>query len=124
MADSGDVDEIERLQARYRDFCEERDWTQFHAPKNLAMALAAEVGEVLEVLQWLTPEESERIRENPELLHRLGEEIADVQLYLWRPAEISGVELTGAIDRKLTVNEQKYPVEKALGKATKYDALP
>lgn len=111
------TDRTDELRSRYRAFCEERDWTQFHTPKNLAMAMAAEVGEVLEVLQWLTPEESEHIRDDPRLNERLGEELADVQLYLWRLAEMSGVELWPAIDRKLYINEQKYPVDKAKGKA-------
>lgn len=117
------VDEIKRLQERYRRFCADRDWEQFHTPKNLAMAMAAEVGEVLELLQWLTPEESERIRDDPRLNERLGEELADVQLYLWRLAEMSGIDLNVAIDRKLSLNEQKYPVEQARGRATRYDGL-
>jgi dCTP diphosphatase len=83
--------DVEALTRRLREFASARDWEQFHSPKNLAMALSAEVGELTEIFQWLTAEESTALR--GEDLDRVREEIADVQIYLLRLADVLGIEV-------------------------------
>ena len=114
-------DSLEELRARLDAFAVEREWEQFHNPKNLVMALAGEVGELTEHFQWLTPGESERL--SAETLAEVELEIADVLLFLVRLADRLGVDPVRAAARKLELNAKKYPVEKSRGKATKYDKL-
>ena len=115
------MNELEALRDRIRDFSRERDWDQFHSPKNLAMALAGEAGEVLEIFQWLTEEQSRALDEKA--LARARDEIADVLLYLVRLADRLDVDPLAAAHRKLEENARKYPVDKARGNARKYDEL-
>ena len=115
------MNELEALRDRIRDFSRERDWDQFHSPKNLAMALAGEAGEVLEIFQWLTEEQSRALDEKA--LARARDEIADVLLYLVRLADRVGIDPLAAAHRKLEENARKYPVDKARGNARKYDEL-
>jgi len=110
--------ELDKLRDQLRDFAAARDWDQFHSPKNLAMALAGEAGELLENFQWLTEEQSRR--PSPELLAAASEEIADVLLYLVRLSDKLGIDPVAAAHRKMVANAQKYPVEKARGTARKY----
>jgi len=107
------------LQKTLADFAAERDWQQYHSPKNLAMALAAECGELLELFQWLTEQESRQLPEEQRLA--VEQELADVLLYLVRLADELQVDLDAAVKRKLELNAQKYPVELAKGNATKYN---
>jgi dCTP diphosphatase len=104
-----------------RDFAAERDWEQFHTPKNLAAALAVEAGEVLEHFQWLTPEQSAALPEAERA--RVALELADVLLYLLRLADRSGIDLERAAWEKLSLNAEKYPADKARGSARKYTEL-
>ena len=113
--------EVQRLRDQLRAFAAERDWDQFHSPKNLAMALAGEAGELLENFQWLTEEQSRR--PSPEVLAAAGEEIADVLLYLIRLADKLGIDPVDAARRKMLANAEKYPVHKARGTARKYTEL-
>lgn len=113
--------EFDKLRDQLRDFAAARDWDQFHSPKNLAMALAGEAGELLENFQWLTEEQSRRPA--PELLAAASEEIADVLLYLVRLSDKLGVDPVAAAHRKMLANAQKYPVDKARGTARKYTEL-
>ncbi|TKK86840.1 nucleotide pyrophosphohydrolase [Herbidospora galbida] len=99
--------EIEQVTARLRAFAAARDWESFHTPKNLAMALAGEAGELLAEFQWLTPEESASLGE--EELGRVRSEMADVATYLIRLADILGVDLIDAIHTKMTEVEIRYP---------------
>jgi NTP pyrophosphatase (non-canonical NTP hydrolase) len=115
------TDTLQELRARLRTFAAQRDWDQFHNPKNLAMALAGEAGELLEHFQWLTLEQSERLP--PEVLAEVELEIADVLLFLVRLADKLGVDPAAAARKKLRLNAEKYPVEKARGRATKYTKL-
>src|SRR5215211_1985280 len=103
------------LADRLRTFARERDWEQFHTPKNLAMALSVEVAELLELFQWLTPEQSYAVTTIPAEAEHVGEELADILLYLVRLADILGVDLEAAVEAKLTVNACKYPVEVSRG---------
>ncbi len=108
---------IEDLQAKLRDFTSERDWEPFHTPKNLVMALAGEVGELTEVFQWLSPEESARIMSHESESGHVRDEMADVLAYLLRLADVLGVDLEAALDAKIVKNARKYPVSTARGKA-------
>lgn len=113
--------DIEALRNALRAFAAARDWDQFHSPKNLAMALAGEAGELLENFQWLTEEQSRR--PSPELLAAASEEIADVLLYLVRLSDKLGIDPVAAAHRKMVANARKYPVEKSRGTARKYTEL-
>lgn len=113
--------ELESLREQLQDFAAERDWDQFHSPKNLAMALSAEAGELLEVFQWLTDEQSRRLP--PEALAAADEEIADVLLYLVRLGDKLGIDPIDAARRKLLANAARYPADKARGNARKYTEL-
>jgi dCTP diphosphatase len=115
------IDKLEILRARLDAFATERDWDQFHNPKNLAMALAGEAGELLEHFQWLTFDEAANLA--PDAKDAVALECADVLLFLLRLADKLGIDLAAAADRKLELNAQKYPVEKSRGKSTKYDKL-
>jgi NTP pyrophosphatase (non-canonical NTP hydrolase) len=111
--------DLDRLAARLRAFAQARDWEQFHTPKNLAMALNVEAGEVLELFQWLSPEASRGVTDAPAGAERVQEELADVLIYLVRLADVLDVDLEAAVEAKLKVNAHKYPIELAYGKATK-----
>ena len=113
--------ELESLRDELRKFAAARDWDQFHSPKNLAMALSAEAGELLEVFQWLTEEQSRSLA--PEAQAAASEEIADVLLYLIRLGDQLGIDPVAAAQRKLVANAQKYPADKARGSNKKYTEL-
>ena len=107
--------------ARIRKFRDDRDWKQFHDPKNLAVSISIEAAELLELFQWKTGEEASRYAaENRE---RVAEEIADVAIYLIELADITGIDVEEAIASKLEKNAKKYPVEKSRGISTKYTDL-
>jgi NTP pyrophosphatase (non-canonical NTP hydrolase) len=108
------------LAARLREFARERDWEQFHTPKNLAMALAGEVGEVIEHFQWLSAQQSREL--SPEARDAVALELADVLLYLVRLADQLGIDLSDAALRKIELNAQRYPAGAFRGSARKYDA--
>jgi dCTP diphosphatase len=91
---------ITELQNTLRDFAHERDWEQFHTPKNLAMALTGEVGELVELFQWLTPQESEAIMSDPRRAEQVRHELADVFGYVLRLADVLGVDLTDALKER------------------------
>jgi len=112
---------MEELIKKLREFADERDWEQFHSPKNLSMALVVEAGEILECFQWLTEEQSRSL--DSETLKKVKEEIGDVQIYLARLADQLGFSPLEAAEEKLKQNKKKYPVEKAKGKANKYTEL-
>lgn len=116
-----DRDPLVALRDALRAFAGERDWERFHTAKNLAMALAGEAGEVIEHFQWLTAEESANLP--PERREAVALELADVLLYLIRLADVLDVDLAQAAERKLEINARRYPVDKARGRADKYDRL-
>ena len=109
---------MNNLRDTIRAFIEERDWEQFHSPKNLAMALSVEVAEVVEHFQWLTEEQSKNLP--PEKLAELREEIGDVMIYLTELAEKLGIDPVEAAKAKLEINKQKYPADLVKGRASKY----
>jgi NTP pyrophosphatase (non-canonical NTP hydrolase) len=102
-----------------RAFAEERDWEQFHTPKNLAMGVAIEAAELMEEFHWLTPEQSAQLP--PETLQAVRHEMADVLVYLVLLADKLGVDLLAAAAEKIAINAGKYPADTVRGKATKYD---
>jgi len=113
--------DLEGLRTQLRAFAAARDWDPFHSPKNLAMALSAEAGELAEVFQWLTEEQSRRL--DAQARRAAADEVADVLLYLVRIADKLDLDLLAEAERKLADNERRYPVEKARGSAKKYTEL-
>ncbi len=112
---------LEEIRLRLAEFARERNWDQFHTPKNLSMALAAEAAELLEIFQWLTDEQSRAIAEDQKEMALVRQEIADVMIYLVRLADKLGVDIEKAVLDKIELNEKKYPVELAKDNATKYN---
>jgi NTP pyrophosphatase (non-canonical NTP hydrolase) len=108
------------IQERLREFAAARDWEQFHDPKNLSIAMAVEASEVLELFQWLTPEQSKAIRDSEDDMKRVQDELADVLIYAFRLADILGIDLPDAVRSKIDQNEHRYSVHASRGDATKY----
>jgi dCTP diphosphatase len=109
---------FDQLTKALRRFAAERDWDQFHSPKNLSMALIAEVAELLEHFQWLTEEQSRNL--SPEKLSEIELELADIQIYLVRLADKLHLDVMAAVRKKLALNAQKYPADKVRGSSKKY----
>ena len=107
------------LAERIKAFCAERDWERFHSPKNLAMALTVEAGELLEIFQWMTEDESRALE--GEKLERARQEIGDVMILLTNLASHLGLDVTQAAHAKMELNAVKYPADKVRGKSLKYD---
>jgi NTP pyrophosphatase (non-canonical NTP hydrolase) len=110
---------LAELATRLQSFADERDWQQFHTPKNLAMALAGEVGELVAELQWLTAEESAAVMADRERARRVRAEVGDVMIYLTRLATVLDIDLVDAATDKLADSARRYPVERAKGSAEK-----
>ena len=106
------------ISGKLEAFAAERDWQQFHSPKNLAMALSVEVGELLEHFQWLTEAESREL--DADTAAAVGKEIADVQVYLIRLADQLGINIIAEAEHKMLENEAKYPANLVKGSAKKY----
>jgi dCTP diphosphatase len=115
------MDSLDILREKMRSFAQERDWDKFHSPKNLSMALAGEAGELLELFQWLTEEESTIL--DADKKKRIAEELADIQLYLVRLSDKLSIDLFVACEEKIKSNAIKYPIEKSKGIAKKYTEL-
>jgi len=113
--------ELESIKLLLRDFAKERDWDQFHSPKNFSMALIVECAELVEHFQWLTDEQSKRLPE--ETLEEVSLEMADILLYLIRLADKLDIDLIDVSNKKIELNAIKYPVDKSKGIATKYTKL-
>ena len=113
-----DSDSLDHLISRINHFVEERDWAQFHSPKNLSMAMIVEAAEVVEHFQWITEKQSLEL--DAETKEEVGHELADTFVYLLRIAEVCGIDLIKATESKIDLNEKKYPVEKARGSNAKY----
>ena len=114
---------VSALAVALEAFAVERDWEQFHSPKNLVMALTGEVGELAEVFQWMTEEASKGASTDPRTAQSVKDELADVLLYLVRLSSVLGVDLDAAVRDKLETNRLKYPVEKARGSSKKYTEM-
>jgi len=114
---------VSELKNRVLAFARERDWEQFHAPKNLSMALAAEAAELMEHFLWATPEESRAVALDPSGKARIAEELADVVIYALEFANATGLDLSASIEAKIAANAAKYPVDKARGRSVEYTEL-
>lgn len=110
---------ISALQAELQRFAADRDWEQFHSVRNLVLALVGEVGELAEALQWVSDDQVAGFLDNGGRQH-MGEELADILIYLVRLADKSGIDLDDAVTRKLAANATKYPPDQARGNAKKY----
>lgn len=118
-----DVVNLGELKKQVLSFAQERDWEQFHSPKNLSMALAAEAGELMEHFLWIDSEASRATVAEKQLRSAIEEELADVVIYALEFANQAGVDMTAAIESKLKQNAIKYPVEKSRGRSVKYTEL-
>ena len=112
------MDSLNQIKERLREFAGERDWDQFHSPKNLAMALIVEAAELVEHFQWLKEEESTSLPQNK--LSEVELELADILIYLIRLSDKLDIDLMGAVEKKIAINERKYPAEKVRGSSKKY----
>ncbi len=121
MKEQVSVSNLKQLTGKIKKFVNERDWEQFHNPKDLALSLVLEAAEVLEHFQWKKPEEADR--HAVECKEEIADELADVACYLFELADNLKIDLAEAIDAKLAKNAQKYPVEKSKGRITKYNKL-
>ena len=110
--------ELNDLKLRLRQFAEERDWNQFHSPKNLSMALIGEAAELVEHFQWLSEDQSKTLPTDKH--NEVALELADIFIYLIRIADKLNVDLINTAYKKVEINKQKYPVEKVKGKSKKY----
>jgi dCTP diphosphatase len=108
--------DVTALENALQKFADERDWTQYHSPKNLAMALTGEVGELVEIFQWLTEEQSMAVAQSPKTARAVRDELADVLLFLVRLSSVLGVDLNDAVASKLASNAQKYPAGESMPK--------
>lgn len=115
---SHEIDSLDTLRQRIREFALDRAWERYHTPKNLVMALSVEASELLEPFQWLSEEQSLQL--NPSQHEAVRQEIADVLIYLTRLADLLEIDLLDAAADKLAINARKYPIEKAHGNALKY----
>jgi len=113
-----DHDDLDALKLKLREFAEVRDWDQFHSPKNLSMALIAEAAELIEHFQWLKEEESAIIQGDK--LEAVRMELADILIYLIRIADKLNIDLFDAVNKKIKINEEKYPEDKVKGQYKKY----
>ena len=111
-------DSLEQLRDKINQFASERDWAQFHTPKNLAMAMIVEAAELVEQFQWDTPQESQQL--SPKKREAVAKELADTFVYLLRIAEVLKIDLIEATNKKIELNALKYPVDKTLGSNAKY----
>ena len=104
-----DLIDVSVLEVALQTFADDRNWQKFHSPKNLAMALTGEVGELVELFQWLSEDESMSVAQDPKTATAIKDELADVLLYLVRLSSVLGVDLNEAVTQKLAKNAQKYP---------------
>jgi dCTP diphosphatase len=112
---------IEKIQKILSEFAKEREWEQFHTPKNLTMALSVESSELVEIFQWLTPEQSSNLTDKQKVL--VKEEIADIAIYLLRLCDVLDVDIETSVIDKIKINSDKYPVDLSKGSADKYTTL-
>ncbi|WP_246562464.1 nucleotide pyrophosphohydrolase [Rickettsiella endosymbiont of Dermanyssus gallinae] len=115
-----DIIDVDKLKEKLAEFAKVREWERFHSPKNLSMAVAGEVGELLEIFQWYTEQESRCVKNDPLVKERVSHELADIVLYVTRIADQLDIDLNTAILNKLAINNSKYPASKVKGSAKKY----
>jgi len=114
---------IQSLQEIVKNFCEERDWDQFHSPKDLAIGVSTEASELLELFRFKTDQEVKELLKDPKFEEKLSEEAADVFFFILRLCQMNEIDLEKSFHKKLAKNAEKYPVEKSKGSNKKYDEL-
>ncbi len=120
---SDDTTSISAIKASVLAFARDRDWEQFHSPKNLSMAIAAEAAELMEHFLWAPSSEGDRQLADPAKLGQIREELADIIIYALEFANVAEIDIAQAIADKMSVNAQKYPIKKAKGRSEKYTLL-
>ena len=114
---------IQEIKEKIKQFIRERDWEQYHHPKELAISLSLEAAELLELFQWKEKQTLEELKNDKELMKKLKEELADIMIYAIDVANYTDIDVSEAIIEKLRKNEEKYPIEKAKGSNKKYNEL-
>jgi dCTP diphosphatase len=115
--------DLTTLSNEIHEFIRERDWDQFHSVKNLSMALSVEASELVEIFQWMSEIESNKVSEQPEEFEKLQDEVADIFIYLLRIMQKTNIDLEPVVRRKMKKNAAKYPIERAYGHSRKYNKL-
>ena len=113
---------IAELTTLVRSFADNRDWQQFHTARNLVLALVGETGELAAEFQWISDDNIVNALQDAEKREAVGSELADVFIYLLRLADVTGIDLSEELKKKIAINEKRYPVDKAKGSAAKYTA--
>ncbi len=116
-------DSLQEMTEKVKEFCEARDWDQFHDPKDLAIGISTEANELLSIFRFKSDEQMEEIFKDPDKLAHVEEEAADTLFFLLRFAQMNNLDLAECLEQKLQRNEEKYPVEKVKGKNLKYTEL-
>ena len=120
---SDDLTTLTDLKRSISRFVRERDWHQFHDPKNLVMAMSSEVGELADLFRWVENRESMQLAKSPDYGPQVAQELADILMFVVEFASVCDIDLASAVAEKLELNSRKYPIEKAKGSSTKYDRL-
>ena len=120
---SDETTRIIELKKRIQKFVDDRDWTKYHNPKDLAISIAIEASELMELFQWVKEDELKKILDDPSKLTRLEEELADIMIYCLSLANVINMDVTQAVTKKVSKNEEKYPVERIRGSYKKYTEL-
>ena len=115
--------DIERLSSALNKFADDRDWLQFHSPKHLVMALTGEVGELTEIFQWMTEDQSRSATDDAKTAQQIKDELADVMLYLVRLSSVMGIDINEAVTQKLKRNAEKYPADKVRGSSLTHKSV-
>lgn len=115
--------QLQEIKDRVLAFAQERDWEQFHSPKNLSMAIAAEAAELMEHFLWQSTDASRSDIDTKKLRAKVEEELADVFIYAIEFANVAGIDIASIIEAKMKLNAEKYPIEKAKGRSVKYTEL-
>lgn len=115
--------DLKKLNNEIEKFVSDRDWDQFHSVKNLSMALSVESSELLEIFQWMTETQTDDVKNNPAVLGKVEDEVADIFVYLMRILSKTDIDLETAVIKKLKKNAEKYPIEKSKGNSKKYNDL-
>ena len=114
---------VAELKTLVATFCQERDWEQFHDPKNLVMALASEIGELADLFRWVSNEKSRETAVGQEMAESVAHELADVVMFALEFASVCRIDVARAIESKLKINAGRYPIDKAKGSSVKYNRL-
>ena len=114
------IEELKKLVAKFRD---ERNWKKYHNPKDLAVSISIEAAELLEKFQWKSNEETEEMLKNKEKLEKISEELADIIDYCLSFSDVTGIDISGVVKKKIEENKKKYPIEKVNGNYKKYTEL-